>query len=77
MQIKALIQFLKRAAAGGASTCPADIDALWHRWIMFPKAYTAFCQRHFGVLVLHVPDGPGKCYGEVGVPSNTAHAATP
>jgi len=62
MQMKELILFLTRAAAGDRSTCPAALDALWHRWLAFPKAYTAFSQRHVGLVVEHVPDGEGKCY---------------
>ena len=71
MQMIALIQYLGRAVAGDAGTCPADVDQLWHRWLKFPTAYARFCQRHFGVAISHLPDGVDKCRAEVAVPAIT------
>jgi hypothetical protein len=68
MQMRELFAFLARAAAGDTSTCPAAVDVLWHRWLQFPRAYMALCQRHLGVLILHVPDSPSKCHGRVTAP---------
>ena len=71
MVMKALVQYLRDAAAGEISSCPAAIDVLWHRWLQFPTAYSQLCLRHFGVVIEHVPDGVDKCRAEVAVPAIT------
>jgi hypothetical protein len=65
--IKELVEFLRRAAAGDESTCPAVLDLLWHRWLEFPKAYEAFCRRNFGVVIEHVTNDGGPCKARVKV----------
>ena len=63
--INELVQFLSRAAAGDESTCPPELDALWHRWLVIPKAYNSFCSEPFGVLVEHVAGDGAPCKGYV------------
>ena len=65
MMQKELMRYLGRAAAGDSSTCPAALDELWHRWLVFPKAYGALCRRRFGLTIEHVSDGQGPCHGRV------------
>ena len=62
--MRELVEFLGRAAAGDESNCPTALDPLWHRWLEFPQAYAAFCTRRFGIVIEHVIDDGGKCYGE-------------
>lgn len=61
--MRKLSEFLRRAASGDDSPCPAVLDALWHRWVAFPKAYEAFCLRNFGVVIEHVVSAHARCYG--------------
>ena len=60
-----LVQFLRCAASGDTSPCPAELDDLWHRWLVFPTAYAAFCRRRVGVVVEHVVGDGGPCRGRV------------
>ncbi|MBL7960491.1 hypothetical protein JNL27_09670 [bacterium] len=37
-----------------------SIDYAWHEFILCTKAYTDFCQNHFGKYIHHHPGGTGK-----------------
>lgn len=69
MQMKELVAYLGRAAAGDENNCPAELDPLWHRWLVYRQAYAAFCMRRFGVVIEHVIDDDSRCYGQVTVQS--------
>jgi len=34
----------------------AQIDEMWHTFILFTRDYAAFCEGHFGCFLHHVPN---------------------
>lgn len=64
-----LAAYLARAAAGDESDCPPEIDETWHACLAYPQAYEGYCLDTFGVVIDHVIDDAGKCYGHVTVQS--------
>lgn len=42
-----------------APMCSCLIDAVWHQFVLFTRAYASFCERFFGSFHHHVPSNPG------------------
>jgi hypothetical protein len=48
--------FLAHAASGKLVSMPSQVaDDLWHEFILYTKAYAAFCNRAFGKFMHHTP----------------------
>ena len=41
----------------GPLTPPLVLDLAWHEFILFTRAYSAYCQKHFGRFIHHTPGG--------------------
>jgi len=51
-----LLKFLFLCANSNAILTPSlRIDALWHEFILFSRAYTQFCHKHFSHYIHHQP----------------------
>lgn len=52
----AVVEYLDRAAAGGAVSPSPEVDALWHAFILDTRVYAAWCEERYGRFIHHVPD---------------------
>jgi hypothetical protein len=56
--LREAIRFLILVAESkGALTPSQTVDEVWHEFILCTRAYTDFCQAHFGRYVHHHPGG--------------------
>ena len=48
--------FLARCATAGPLEVPSsELDLFWHAFILDTHSYAAYCERHFGRFIHHVP----------------------
>lgn len=60
-------KYLSLIALGhqGLGMISADIDEVWHTFILFTREYSEFCHRAFGYYLHHQPGIPSKPLGKM------------
>ncbi len=51
-----ILSAVKTPHAGGTGMYSADVDNLWHTFILFTKDYADFCQKHMNRFIHHMPE---------------------
>ena len=53
-----MLQYLAQGAVAPTNSAKSptkDVDAAWHTFLLFTRDYAAFCRKHLGFFVHHVP----------------------